>query len=128
MLGRLRKAEEFERVRKTGLRRRGKYCTLNAAPMLADDYADAEQRLQPPSRIGYVTARSLGSAVKRNRARRLMREAIRDLSDSIVAGWDIVLIAHSPIITEKARMQHVREDVLWLLNKTRLTRMSPTER
>lgn len=119
---RLAKKEDFERVRREGARWRGKYCVLNAARALAR--ADESHVLR--TRVGYVTARSVGSAVKRNRARRLLREAMRHLSDLIAPGWDIVLVAQPSIIAESARMQQVQEDLLWLLNKAQLTRTAPT--
>lgn len=119
MLERLSKREDFERVRREGARWRGKYCVLNAAPA----QADGSHALR--TRVGYITTRSVGGAVKRNRARRLLREAIRYLSDAIVPGWDIVLIAQPSIIAESARMQQVQEDLLWLLNKAHLIRTAP---
>lgn len=75
--------------------------------------------------MGYIAPRTVSSAVKRNRARRLLREAMRQLADSVVLGWDIVLIAQPSIIAESARMQQVREDLQWLLNKAHLMRTAP---
>jgi ribonuclease P protein component len=43
----------------------------------------------------------VGTAVKRNRAKRLLREAVRSLSASIAPGWDIVLIARAPLAAVK---------------------------
>ena len=111
MLGRLRGSEDFERVRAQGRRWRGKYLALNAAP--------AESNAAP-TRIGYIASKSLGKAVQRNRARRLMREAARSLEKVIPSGWDVVLIAQPAIILEQARMQQVREELLWLLNKANI--------
>lgn len=119
---RLAKKEDFERVRRTGERWRGKYCVLNAAR------APADESQASLTRVGYITTRSIGKAVKRNRARRLLREAMRQLSDSVAPGWDIVLIAQPAIIRESARMQQVREELLWLLNRAHLIQAAPTER
>ena len=44
---------------------------------------------RPVSRFGFTTARALGTAVKRNRLRRRLREAIRSLP--VVQGWDVVV-------------------------------------
>lgn len=115
MTGRLTKSEEFERVRKEGKRWRGKYCLLNAAPT-----SGREESNEDSTRLGYIASKSLGNAVRRNRARRLLREAVRHSSGMIAPGWDIVLIAQSSIVHDKARMQQVQEDVLWLLNKAHL--------
>lgn len=91
-----------------GLRWRGRYCALNIAKAESNE---------APTRVGYIAAKSVGGAVQRNRARRLMKEATRALAFHIPVGWDIVLIAQPSLITEEARMQQVQEDVLWLLNK-----------
>ncbi len=111
MLERLRRTADFDRVRREGLRQRGYYCALGAAPA---PQADA------PTRVGYVTSRALGKAVKRNRARRLLREAVRRLADQLPTGWDIVLIAQPPIAEPETRMAHVYDELVWLLGKARL--------
>jgi ribonuclease P protein component len=106
-------------VRKEGARWRAKYCAINAARAASNEAT---------TRIGYITTKSLGGAVQRNRARRVMREATRSLKETIPNGWDIVLIAQSPLIIEKARMQQVREDVLWLLNKAQIPLQATTRK
>ena len=114
MLGRLRRSEDFERVRATGRRWRGRYLALNAAP------AEASPSNTNETRIGYIAAKSLGNAVQRNRARRLMREAARSLQEVIPTRWDVVLIAQPAMIVEHAQMQQVREELLWLMNKANI--------
>jgi ribonuclease P protein component len=71
-----------------------------------------------PSRLGVITARKVGSAVARSRARRLLREAFRlhqvDLSQPV----DLVLVAQ-PSIADKAFLD-VERDFLAALRKARL--------
>lgn len=112
MLGRLRRSEDFERVRAKGRRWRGRFIALNAAP--------AESNAANETRIGYIASKSLGNAVQRNRARRLMREAARSLQEIIPISWDVVLIAQPAIMVEHAQMQQVREELLWLMNKANI--------
>ncbi|MCX7938706.1 MAG: ribonuclease P protein component [Anaerolineae bacterium] len=110
MLEPLRKREDFERVRREGLRRRGHYCIVQAVPN-----GDPER-----TRVGIVAGRSIGRAVKRNRARRLLRESIRLLAGSLASGWDVVLVAQPTIIAERARMQAVKDDLQCVLKQLHL--------
>lgn len=116
MLGRLRKSAEFERVRMQGKRRRGTYCALNFAPA-ANDLL---------TRVGYITSKKVGNAVQRNRARRLMREAMRDLSTQIATGWDIVLIAQSSLAQPALKMPVLRKELEWLLKQVSILTLNPS--
>ena len=49
------------------------------------------------NRYGFVASKRIGNAVRRNRARRLLREVVRQNLDHISAGWDCVLIARRPL-------------------------------
>ena len=119
MPGRLTRAADFERVRNEGARWRGRFCTLNAARalLLSDGGAAA--------RAGLITAKRIGGAVRRNRARRLLREALRALGPDIPAGWDLVLIAAPAISNAGVKMQDVREDIAWLLKKMQAGKPAP---
>ncbi len=46
-------------------------------------------------RIGITTGKKVGKAVLRSRARRVIREAFRELSDNITPGFDLVFVARS---------------------------------
>ncbi|MBQ6207557.1 MAG: ribonuclease P protein component [Oscillospiraceae bacterium] len=47
------------------------------------------------NRIGLTASTKLGNAVKRNRARRRMREAYRLNADKLRPGWDLILVART---------------------------------
>ena len=49
--------------------------------------------------VGVAAGRTVGSAVKRNRAKRLLREGIRPLLPLIPPGWDLVFIARGRLVT-----------------------------
>lgn len=125
-LGRMHKSAEFERVRKEGARWRGKLCALNAARALSFSTAEPSGASVSGTRIGLITSKTVGGAVQRNRARRLMREAMRALAaaEELPAGWDLVLIAQKALGDKGVRMQHVREEILWLLTKASIAKSS----
>jgi ribonuclease P protein component len=74
------------RVRRTGLRRRADGVTVIVAP-----------GVDGPPRVAFVAGRSLGSAVRRNRARRRLREAMARVR--LRPGYDYVVLA-SPVVVE----------------------------
>lgn len=46
-----------------------------------------------PLRAGFTAARAIGGAVRRNRARRRVREAFRRLAGGVAGGWWVVVVA-----------------------------------
>ena len=48
--------------------------------------------------MGVTAGRSVGGAVQRNRAKRLLREAMRTLLPSLCADRDVILIARQPLL------------------------------
>jgi len=49
------------------------------------------------ARLGIVASRKIGTAVVRNRAKRLVREAFRTARDLFIPGIDVVVIARRPL-------------------------------
>ncbi|MFT9057077.1 MAG: ribonuclease P protein component [Ethanoligenens sp.] len=47
------------------------------------------------NRVGITTSKKIGKAVARNRARRIIREAYRQLGPAVKSGWDVVFVARS---------------------------------
>ena len=69
-------------------------------------------------RVGIIAGRSVGGAVQRNRAKRLLREAMRSLSSRVSPGWDLVLIGRRPLLG--ATLQQVQAAVSQLVSRANL--------
>jgi ribonuclease P protein component len=76
---RIRRRSDFERVYKDGVRVQGRFMTVFLLP-----------NGLPHPRLGVAATRKLGSAVKRNRAKRLAREIFR--RHKMPAGHDVVIV------------------------------------
>ncbi len=109
---RLRSATDFERVRRDGRSYAHPFVVLIAGRQPADS-APGEQ--PAGTRVGYAAGRSVGNAVKRNRAKRLLRESVRSQAAPIAPGWDLILIARTAIVG--CTLAQVREAVSQLLRR-----------
>ncbi|MBM3882939.1 MAG: ribonuclease P protein component [Verrucomicrobia bacterium] len=97
---RLQRGGEFSEARRRGQR-------LVRGCLIANWYElpDGASR-----RLGVVTTRKLGSAVVRNRARRLLRESFRLQQHSIRPGIGLVLVARASIVGKER--QAVERDLV----------------
>jgi ribonuclease P protein component len=98
---------DFERVRRNGRTWATGLVVLNAARNDSDS-----------NRFGFIAGKKVGNSVARNRARRLMREAIRLRLSLIKPGWDLVWIARTGIVDKK--LDSVMASVDDLLRRARL--------
>jgi len=103
----LRRSSDFARVRANGDTWAHQLVVLAAVPNERDI-----------SRFGFVTGKRMGTAVKRNRAKRVLWEAVRQLLPRIPVGWDYVLIARSPL--SEATSADARAAIIQLLKCARL--------
>ena len=78
------------------------------------------------SRCGFTVGRRVGKAVKRNRARRRLREAVRLMWDLIAPGWDMVWIARPAI--NRAEFVDLQGVCARLLRRAGLLRVLPEAR
>jgi len=82
---RLTRSEDFKRVRREG--------KSYAHPLIVLLTLKSERSDQPRVRVGIVSGKTVGTAVIRNRTKRLLREAMRILIPDIASSLDLVLIA-----------------------------------
>lgn len=104
---RLTRSEDFRRVRQSG---KAYAHPLLVLVTLANDESDVH--------VGVAASRTVGTAVKRNRAKRLLRAATQSVVASIPPGWDLVLIARPGLVSSD--YFEVRQVLLSLLLRARL--------
>ena len=83
---RLTRSTDFKRVRRSG--------KFYAHPLLVL-YAIKSDK--PGVQVGVSAGLAVGNAVKRNRAKRLLRAAMSELLPHTVTGSELLLIARSPL-------------------------------
>ena len=86
---RLSRSEDFKRVRRTGKSYAHPLVVLVAQASETKDHL----------KVGIAAGKTTGTAIHRNRAKRLLREAMRTLMPSIASGWDLILIARPGLAT-----------------------------
>ncbi len=83
---RLARSTDIQRVRRLG--------KSYAHPLIV---LVAIRNEQPERRFGVIAGRSVGGAVQRNRSKRLLRAALHPMIETILPGWDILLLARQPL-------------------------------
>lgn len=109
---RLTRSVDFKRVRRLGKSYAHPLLVLVALPQEAMD------EVVQGDRIGVTAGRSVGNAVKRNRAKRLIRAALQPYLSSILPGWDMVFIARQPLA--EATFQQTQTALFSLLRRAHI--------
>jgi ribonuclease P protein component len=120
---RLTRSEDFKRVRRSG--------KSYAHPLVVLIVQTHDQRSttvphafggspvdQQRIKIGVAAGRTVGTAVYRNRAKRLLREAVRPLIPNIASGLDLILIARPGLVS--ATLEETRQALLNLLQRAQI--------
>ena len=111
---RLTRSEDFKRVRRSG--------KSYAHPLVV---LIVQAHDQPRVKVGIAAGRTVGTAVTRNRAKRLLREAMRTLIPNIASNADLILIARSGLAS--ATLADTHQALLNLLQRAQLLSISTHE-
>ena len=104
---RLTRSEDFKRVRRDG--------KSYAHPLVVFIVQNNDQ---PRVRVGVAAGKSVGTAVYRNRAKRLLREVMRSLIPNIASGSDLILIARPALVS--ATLEDTQRALLNLLQRAKV--------
>jgi ribonuclease P protein component len=104
---RLTRSEDFKRVRRDG--------KSYAHPLVV---LIVQSNPLPRVRVGVTAGKSVGTAVHRNRTKRLLREAMRTLIPNIASNVDLILVARPALAS--ATLTDVREALMALLQRAKL--------
>jgi ribonuclease P protein component len=102
----LRRRGDFLRIQSAGRRFKQQYMTV-----LVGRGPDTNPR------VGFTISRKVGTAVKRNRVRRRLREITRTLKANFNDGLDYVIIAYPNAVLASASV--LQEDLLCALQRVR---------
>ena len=84
---RIRSASDFSIAIKEGKKLDSRYFSLYVSDNLLNS-----------TRLGLVVSKKVGNSVRRNRTKRILREAFRSIIPSLACGLDIVIVAKREII------------------------------
>lgn len=101
----LRKNSDFSAIYKRGKSVGDRYVVIFYRP-----------NRMPYNRTGFLASKKVGNSVKRNRAKRLMKESYRNLSDRLPVGYDFIIIARNTICGKKCA--EVEKSLLSALKRT----------
>ena len=112
---RLTRSEDFRRVRRFG---KSYAHPLMVLVVQAVDGTSVRGASSTQVRVGVAAGRLVGTAVKRNRAKRLLRAAMQPLLPGLASGWDVILIARPELAN--STLNETRQALESLLQRSKL--------
>lgn len=110
-------------LRKNVLRRKKDFTTIyNRGKSIGDRYVVLFFRKNnlPYNRMAFLASKKVGNSVKRNRARRLMKESYRLTEMKLPEGYDFIFIARNTIAN--AKCAEVKKSLQSALRRTGVTK------
>jgi ribonuclease P protein component len=116
--GRLSRSEDFARVYRAGRSVANRYLVLYYFERSEPGLSGGEDR----PRVGFSVSKRVGTAVDRNRVKRVLREAFRANDQCFKGNMDFVLIARTPILEllESSGSKAVEAKMLEIFGKASL--------
>ena len=102
----LRRRSDFQRLHARGQRKGDTLLQVRVLP------TPPQVSRTAPIRLGILVSKKYGSAVERNRFKRLVRAALREIVDELQPGWDILVL---PRAAHDAKSTEIREALRELL-------------
>jgi ribonuclease P protein component len=111
---RLRRPEQFRRARRDG--------RTFASPLLLLNVVAGRRRR---TRCGFVVGKQIGIAVRRNRAKRRVRESVRLALPHLTPGYDLVFVIRSAAVIDTP-FEVLQDAVEELLRRAQIWRPLPS--
>lgn len=114
--GRLSRSDDFARVYRTGRSVANRYLVLY---YFERSGAGSSEPGDAGPRVGFSVSKRLGTAVDRNRIKRVLREAFRARASSLRGNMDLVFVARAPLadLLRTSGFEAVEEKVDEVLRK-----------
>lgn len=105
----LRRTSDFQRAFRQGKSAAGQYVVVYAVP-----------NNLPVARLGFPVGKRLGGAVRRNRIKRMLREAARLAQNMPCKGYDMVIVPRRKMVDPNLRCYKVIGDLETVLRRLSL--------
>ncbi len=124
MKGTIKRRRDFQAVYERGRRAFGEHLVVFG---LREDHALPTHRSDGLSgaRVGIVASRKVGNAVRRNRAKRVLRAALEPLRSYLPPESWLVLVARSSLAQPDVRTQHIERELAELLVRIEMLEDDP---
>jgi ribonuclease P protein component len=104
----LRRRSDFRRIHAQGQRKGDALLQVRVSP------TPPQVPRTSPIRLGILVSKKFGGAVERNRFKRIVRAAMREIGEELQPGWDILVL---PRASQEAKSPEIRDALRRLLGE-----------